>query len=335
MKTASYYAQLPDKKVRCELCPHGCLLTDRKRGICLTRQNIDGALISLNYCRPVSTAIDPIEKKPLYHFHPGTDIFSTGPNGCTFKCDFCQNCDISQRILPTRELKPQAFASTIIRSKTAGVAYTYSEPYIWYETIMDIGSKVKEAGMCNVMVTNGYMNPAPLKDLLSVVDAMNVDIKSMDERFYKRLCKGSLKPVLQSCETIKKHAHLEITNLLITGENDSEKDVAGLVDYIAGNLGADTPLHISRYFPRHKFSASPTDEISLIRAWEIASRKLDYVYLGNMYAGDKESTYCPSCKALLIERSGYRVRLAPQLQKGADAKAGCSACGYNVNIIMD
>ncbi len=333
MKSASYYTALENSKVRCELCPHHCLLTDGKRGICLTRQNQKGELVSLNYCRPVSTAVDPIEKKPLYHFYPGTQIFSSGPNGCTFKCSFCQNCEISQEILNTREIPAERFAEAIIDSRTIGVAYTYSEPYIWYETIMEVGAKVKEAGLVNVMVTNGYMEPSPLSDLLTVVDAMNIDIKSMDPGFYRRLCKGELEPVLRTCEAVKKRAHLEITNLLITGENDSQDDVRNLADHIAASLGKDTPLHISRYFPRHKFVKPSTPEKSLLKAWEICRDKLDYVYVGNMAAGDKGNTLCPSCGTLLIERSGYFTRTTAKLTAKGPQGPACGMCGHAINMV--
>jgi len=333
MKTAAYYSVLADKKVRCDLCPHHCLLTEGKRGICLTRQNRNGALISLNYCRPVSTAIDPIEKKPLYHFYPGTRIFSTGPNGCTLKCGFCQNCEISQEILATRETTADKLAAAVIESGTIGIAYTYSEPCIWFETIMDIGTKVKEAGLKNVMVTNGFIEPPPLKELLGLVNAMNIDIKSMNPRFYRRICKGELAPVLRTCEIVKKSAHLEITNLLIPAENDSAEDIRALSRFIAANLGPDTPLHISRYFPRYKFRRPSTPEASLLRAWEIAREYLEFVYLGNMAAGERENTSCPSCAALLIRRSGYHIETTGTLERRKDGTCICGGCGRELNIV--
>lgn len=334
MKKAAYFTSLTDKKVQCTLCPHHCTIADGKHGICLTRQNRNGALYSANYCRPVSTAIDPIEKKPLYHFYPGAAIYSTGPNGCTLKCSFCQNYEISQHILPTREIPLDKFTSSIINSNTKGIAYTYSEPYIWFETIMDIGTKIKDHGLVNVMVTNGYMEPDPLKELLTVVDAMNIDIKSMSQDFYRKLSKGDLAPVLSTCETVKKHCHLEITNLLITDENDSEEEIGKLVDYIAINLGKDTPLHISRYFPRFKMDSQATSESSLLTACEIAKDKLDYVYLGNIYAGDKANTFCPSCNTLLIKRNGYNTVVTENLIKKSAGNCVCKECGYTIYVIM-
>lgn len=335
MKTASYFTVLDNEKVGCELCPHHCLLMDGKRGLCLTRQNIGGKLVSLNYCRPVSSHIDPIEKKPLYHFYPGSEIYSCGPNGCTFKCVFCQNCDIAQSIVPTTEITVEAFANAIIDSGTIGVAYTYSEPYIWFETIMDVGKIVKDHGLKNVMVTNGFMEPKPLADLVTIVDAMNIDIKSVRHGFYQKLCKAELDPVLRTCEMAKKRCHIEITNLVITGENDTEEDFRKLTDFIAVNLGRDTPLHFSRYFPRHKATYPATSESTLFRAWEIARERLDFVYLGNIDAHDKANTYCPSCGKLLIERSGYAILPSKGLKADAANKnASCPACGALTNILL-
>jgi pyruvate formate lyase activating enzyme len=335
MKTASYFSVLDSKKVRCELCPHHCLLTDGKRGLCLTRRNIGGELVSLNYCRPVSSHIDPIEKKPLYHFYPGSQIYSCGPNGCTFKCSFCQNCDIAQSIVSTREITVEAFAEAIIESGTIGVAYTYSEPYIWFETIMDVGKIVKDHGLKNVLVTNGFMEPKPLADLAGVIDAMNIDIKSMRPEFYRKLCKAELDPVLRTCEMAKKKCHIEITNLVISGENDTEEDFRNLTDFIAVNLGKDTPLHFSRYFPRHKATYPATDGSTLLRAWEIARERLDFVYLGNIDALEKANTYCPSCGNVLIKRSGYAILPVKGLKTdAAQNTASCPACGVPTNILF-
>ncbi|HUI90662.1 MAG TPA: AmmeMemoRadiSam system radical SAM enzyme [Chitinivibrionales bacterium] len=338
MKKADYFTVVSSagKKIRCELCPHHCLLTDGKTGICMMRKNEGGVLYTLTYCRPVSTAVDPVEKKPLYHFYPGSSIFSSGPNGCTFKCCFCQNCEISQMILPTKEIPAKKFAGMIIDSGTIGIAYTYSEPYIWFETIMEVGAMVREKGLKNVMVTNGFMEAGPLNELLTLVDAMNIDIKSMNPAFYRRLCKARLEPVLKTCEAVKKKCHLEITNLLITDENDSEKDIKGLVDYVAANLGKDTPLHFSRYFPRYKMYASPTPQESLLMAYQIAKEKLDYVYLGNVDLNKGSDTHCPSCGNLLVQRRGYSVSFcSPPLKKNPSTNTAlCPKCGFRTNIVI-
>jgi pyruvate formate lyase activating enzyme len=337
MKKADYFTVVSgaEKKVRCDLCPHRCLLTDGKTGICMVRRNEGGILCTLTYFRPVSTAIDPIEKKPLYHFYPGSTIFSSGPNGCTFKCAFCQNCEISQMVQPTREIPAKKFADMIINSGSIGIAYTYSEPYVWFETIMTFGRTVRDNGLKNVMVTNGFMEPKPLKDLLTLIDAMNIDIKSINPGFYRRLCKARLEPVLRTCEEVKKKCHLEITNLLIPGENDSEKDIKGIVDYMSANLGKDTPLHFSRYFPRHKMRALPTHQKTLLLAYEIAREKLDYVYLGNVDTDYGSNTCCPSCNLLMITRNGYSVSMDPRINKyPASNTALCPRCGFQTNIVI-
>ena len=334
MKKASYYKQLPDNRVQCLLCPHHCKLSNGKKGICLTRENRDGVLYSTNYLRPVSIAIDPIEKKPLYHFYPGSNVFSTGPNGCTFKCTFCQNWEISQNILSVPEIPMDILVKRVITSGSKGIAYTYSEPYIWFETIMDIHEHLKDSDMKAVMVTNGFMEDKPLRELIRFIDAMNVDIKSINPRFYKKLCKGTLRPVLNTCETVVKYCHLEITNLLIPGENDSEQDIIDLVDYVASYLGKNIPLHISRYFPRYKMFNKATPEISLNKAWEIASEKLDYVYIGNLYADNKSDTYCPSCHTLLIKRNGYSINISDTLGKDLQGKGICKKCRFEINIAI-
>jgi pyruvate formate lyase activating enzyme len=328
---AAYAETLDEGKVRCHLCPHRCLLTEGKRGICLTRANHAGRLVTQNFCRPVSLAVDPIEKKPLYHFLPGSTIFSTGPNGCTMKCAFCQNCDISQQVRPVAYMGPARLLAEVMQSGSAGVAYTYSEPFIWFETIMAVGPRVRENGLANVMVTNGYMERGPLAELLGVVDAMNVDIKSMDPAFYRRLCKADLSPVLNACTQIKAAGcHLEITNLLIPGENDSAADVRRLASHVAGDLGRDTPLHLSRYFPRNRMRHGATPPASLLRAYDIASEYLDYVYLGNIQSDGKADTRCPECGAVLIKRDGYSVRFAGDF---ARPKATCPGCGAGTNVV--
>jgi pyruvate formate lyase activating enzyme len=283
----------------------------------------------------VSAAIDPIEKKPLYHFFPGSEIYSTGPSGCTFKCLFCQNCEISQHVVSAKEILAEELADDVVQSRTIGIAYTYSEPYIWFETIMEVAPVIREKGLKNVMVTNGFMEPAPLSRLLEFVDAMNIDIKSIRPAFYRRLCKARLEPVLRSCEQARKRCHIEITNLLIPGENDSEKDLKDLVDYIAANLGKDTPLHFSRYFPRHKLDLTPTPSPTLRRAKEIAKDKLDYVYVGNIELDDCSNTYCPSCKSLLIKRCGYEISSETALERNSTTgTALCGNCHFQTNIII-
>jgi pyruvate formate lyase activating enzyme len=334
MKEAAWYHSLGDSRVVCDLCPHHCRMRSGQRGICLTRKNHGGKLISENYCRPVSMAIDPIEKKPLFHFFPGSSIFSSGPNGCTFRCSFCQNCEISQKLLDAREVTAHSIADSASANGSIGIAYTYSEPTIWFETIVEVGTLVRERGLKNVMVTNGFIEQAPLTELLTVVDAMNIDIKSMNPSFYRRICKCSLDPVLKACETVKKSGcHLEITHLLIPGENDTPAETELLAGFIAEHLGRDTPLHLSRYFPRHRMVYAPTPEASLLAAWDIAKKRLDYVYIGNCAIPGKEDTSCPGCGAILIQRRGYRVTLTDSLIKTNAGKSKCAKCGNTVAMV--
>jgi pyruvate formate lyase activating enzyme len=334
-KEARYYAAESENRVRCLLCPHHCRIAPGKYGICLTRGNEDGKLISYNYCRPAVAAIDPVEKKPLYHFCPGTSIYSMGPNGCTFKCPFCQNSNIANRRIACRYIPPEDLVGHILSSKTIGAAYTYSEPVIWFETIMDIGSSLREHGKKNVVVTNGYVEQNPLNELLRVVDAMNIDIKSMNPSFYRRLCKGRLEHVLRACETVKKRAHLEVTYLIIPGENDSDKELSSLAHYIADHLGGDTPLHLSRYFPRGELKKSPTPQDAMMHAWEIARDRLDYVYLGNMPEDGKNDTFCPRCGRILINRRSSKVSVDSSIYDGTGSRiALCPSCSAPQNIIV-
>jgi pyruvate formate lyase activating enzyme len=339
MKEAAYYKKLPDHRVECLLCPHHCKIPAGRAGICLTRRNSGGMLVSANYCRPVATAVDPIEKKPLFHFYPGAAIFSTGPNGCTFKCAFCQNHEIAQRLLAVQEITPERFVEMVVESGAPAIAYTYSEPTIWFETIMEVGGRLKRLGLKNVMVINGFIEPAPMADLLTVIDAWNIDIKSMNPSFYRRICKGALDPVLAACEQVKRAgSHLEITHLLIPDENDHPAETKLLADFIADRLGADTPLHLSRYFPRHHMNHPPTPEALLDRAWEIAHERLKYVYVGNAPAGNRENTLCPQCGTLLIAREGYSVHLSGKLLPGKAGDHGfpvCTDCGERIPIRLD
>ncbi|MBN1980350.1 MAG: AmmeMemoRadiSam system radical SAM enzyme [Chitinivibrionales bacterium] len=333
MKEALLYTTLNDKQVRCRLCPHQCIIADGKQGICLTRHNRGGILYATNYCRPVSIAVDPIEKKPLYHFYPGKTVFSAGPSGCTFKCSFCQNHEISQNYIEAPIMQPHEIVDKIVESGSVGIAYTYSEPYTWFETILDIAPLVHERGFVNVLVSNGYFTPEGLEMLLPHIDAMNIDIKSMDPLFYRQICKGDLAPVLAACEAVKKHCHLEITNLIIPGYNDTAAHIEKLVSFIETNLGVDTPLHFSRYFPRFSMTIPPTPVHALQQAYEIAQKTLNHVYIGNLASNEeRQNTYCPRCKTLLIRRIGYTVLETDSLMPAESKCWQCSNCGALLNL---
>ncbi len=325
---ASYWHAESDGRVECELCPRRCVISDGKRGVCELRENRAGVLYAAAYGELASTAIDPIEKKPLYHFHPGDDILSVGPNGCNLRCRGCQNYQISQETAPTHYLPAEALAQLAVAQRSPGIAYTYTEPLVWFEYVRDASRVARDQSLYNVAVTNGYLEEEPAREIATFLDAANVDVKSLSDDFYRDYCGGSLEPVLRTCAIFKEHLHLEITNLLVTGLSDSEEDVEALVAWVVENLGRDTPVHFSRYFPHHKMDAPPTPTHHLLRAKEIAERDLYYVYLGNVGGISGTDTRCPQCGNLLVERTGYRGVVV-----GLDA-GKCNNCGRPSEIII-
>jgi pyruvate formate lyase activating enzyme len=325
---AAYWTKLDGNKVKCTLCPADCLLTDGKIGICGSRFNKGGKLMTDNFGQLVSACYDPIEKKPLYHFYPGATIFSTGANGCNFNCDNCQNWEISQTKVPTRFVSPEDLTELAAKNDSIGVAYTYTEPLIWFEYIMKAGRLIKEKGLKNVLVTNGYINPEPLEELLPLIDAANIDLKAMKPKFYKKVCKGRLEPVLKNIKRFfEAGVKIEITNLVITDLNDSHDDFEQLTDFVAG-LSRQIPLHFSAYYPTYKMQRPPTPIESLLTAFDIASKKLDFVYLGNVSLPDKSDTFCPSCRTILIRRHGYTTEIV-NLKQGK-----CGECGRETGIVQ-
>lgn len=283
MKEALFYKKSGGNKVHCLLCPKSCIIEEEKSGFCGVRKNNSGRLDSVIYNKTTGIALDPIEKKPLYHFHPHEFILSLGARGCNLACVFCQNWHISQaKDARLEDITSAQLIAEAKRLKSFGIAYTYNEPLIWYEFVFDTAKLAKEQGLKNVLVTNGYINPEPLEDLLPYIDAMNIDLKAMDNEFYKNICKGALNPVLDTIKRARQNCHIEITNLVIPGLNDTDEQIEKLTDWIFENTGADTPLHFSRYFPRFKLDLPPTQLDTLKRAESIARKKLKYVYLGNV-----------------------------------------------------
>ncbi len=283
MKEALYYKKEGDK-IKCLLCPNYCLIAGGKKGLCGVRVNKEGKLYSEIYNRVTSVALDPIEKKPIYHYHRGEYILSLGTKGCNFACPWCQNWRISQDMSTrTEEITAEEAISKAKEANSFGIAYTYNEPFIWFEFVLECCKKARENGLKNVFVTNGYINTGPFAEILSFIDAMNVDVKFIDEGSYEKYCRGKLAPVLENVKTAKAEGvHIELTNLIIPTLNDSRECLERLVDWIAGNVGRDTPLHFSRYLPYHKFSQPSTPIATLKLAKEIAEKKLKYVYLGNV-----------------------------------------------------
>jgi len=279
-KEVRYY-QKEKGYLQCQVCPHCCKLKEGQRGICRVRKNIKGKIYATNYGRCSSYGLDPIEKKPLRRFYPGSNIFSIGTVGCNLSCGFCQNWQIAQGEPVTVALGIEELVTLAGENNSIGVAYTYSEPMMWYEFVYDAARAIRQTGLKNILVTNGYINPEPLEDLLPFIDAMNIDVKAFTGDYYNRLCGGRLEPVLKTVERAAASCHVEITTLLVTGLNDSPEEIGKLVDWLAA-LDPNIPLHLSRYFPNYKLDLEPTPLDTMYRAREIALEKLKYVYLGNI-----------------------------------------------------
>jgi len=283
MKEALYYEKLGGSRVHCHLCPNECVISEGKSGSCGVRVNKGGILYSEVYNKTTGISLDPIEKKPLYHYHPGEYILSLGTKGCNFHCLFCQNWHISQELdAPTQEITSESVIDKAKLHKSFGIAYTYNEPFIWYEFVLETAKLARRNGLENVLVTNGYVNMEPLERMLPLIDAMNIDIKSFDEDFYLKVCAGRLKPILEVIKRSAKACHVELTNLIIPTLNDSEASVQKMVDWIYDNLGPEMPLHLSRYFPCYQLDIPPTPIETLKMAERIAKKKLKYVHLGNV-----------------------------------------------------
>lgn len=334
MQEALFYRKDKDSNVKCLLCPWFCDLQPGQIGVCKVRKNNGGILESLVYNKLAAFGIDPIEKKPLYHFYPGKNILSVGNIGCNLQCTFCQNHNISQCGADTfrgfvSQTIDQLLENTREISNNIGIAYTYNEPFMFYEYMFDTAQLMHSNGLKNVVVSNGYVNPEPLKQILPLIDAFNIDLKSFNNKFYKQHTKGKLKPVLEAIATIaKSKAHLEITNLVIPGLNNDGGQFENMVKWIAGETGSETPLHLSRYFPQYKMDIPATPPETLERLYQLAKKYLRYVYIGNMNAGNYSHTFCPECGKLLINRSLYTVKTDPGFH------GNCTSCGYKIPVIL-
>ncbi len=313
-KEAMLYEKLDDKMVHCFLCAHQCRIADGKAGICMVRKNESGTLNSLVYRNAIATNVDPIEKKPLYHFLPGTQSFSIATAGCNFRCGFCQNWEISQMNIMevpdfiSRDLGPDAVASGAIRKNCQSVSYTYTEPTVFFEYAYDCAKASKAKGLKNVFVTNGYMSKDALLTIQPYLDAANVDLKYFKDESYRKICSGSLQPVLDSIKLMKELGiWVEVTTLVVPGSNDSPEELKGIAEFLAG-VDKFMPWHISRFFPNYKFTdLDATPEQTLNMAEEIGRKAgLQYVYVGN-FSGQGSDTHCHNCKKLLIKREGFSI----------------------------
>lgn len=331
LKPAKYYETLHRDQLQCNLCPHHCTIGNGKTGICRVRKNEEGDLYISTYGQVSSAGFDPIEKKPLYHFYPGSMIFSIGGFGCNLRCQFCQNYQISQSVPVNFDFREKYAPEDLVKiakekKGNAGIAFTYNEPTVWFEFMMDIAELSKKAALKNVVVTNGFINPGPLAELLEVADAFNVDLKAFTEDFYRTQTMSKLAPVKESLKQIRRSGrHLEITNLVIPGLNDDRSTFEEMVKWISGELGKETVLHLSRYFPTYKSSAPPTSSEDLNELFELAREYLDYVYLGNVQTSNGQNTYCPSCGHKAIDRSRYDTWIS-----GLDTEGNCKKCGFRI-----
>lgn len=317
------------KTIQCELCPTECVLEDFQVGGCRTRINRDGTLYSLVYGKPCAVAIDPIEKKPFFHFLPATTAFSIATAGCVLGCKFCQNWEISQanpEDTDFRNLPPPDVVRQALFYQCRTITYTYTEPTVFYEYMLDTARIARQYGVRNTMHSCGYINAAPLRELARYLDAADVDLKAFTEDFYSRICGGRLKPVLDALVELKRAGvWLEITNLVIPSLNDDMKQIRDMSGWIVKNLGRDVPIHFSRFFPNYKLkNLPPTPVETLFLARKTAlDAGLRYVYIGNMQS-DAENTACPYCKRIIIERAGYHVK------QNSIVSGACKFCGTNI-----
>jgi pyruvate formate lyase activating enzyme len=335
MKEARLYDKIDSDQVQCRLCRHACKIKPGAKGKCAVRMNQDGVLYSLVYDKVISTNIDPIEKKPLFHVAPGSKSFSLATVGCNFFCSFCQNYTISQMPRDAGRIvgeayTPEMLVEKAVQSGCRSIAYTYTEPTIFYELARDTMIEAKKRGLLNVFVTNGFMSRDMLDDCRGLIDAANVDLKAFTESFYHKYCKANLEGVLDTLKYMREIGiWVEVTTLLIPGLNDHPDEVRGIARFIKQELGAHVPWHVSRFFPQYKEQAIPPTDVEVLRKVRAVGLEegLFYVYTGNVPWEPGEKTYCPGCSLTLIDRAGYRI------EKYALKEGKCPKCGYEVEGI--
>ena len=332
IKEAMLYKALPDRKVSCFLCNHLCQIADSKFGFCGVRQNKDGKLYTHVYGEAIAAHVDPIEKKPLYHFLPGTTSFSIATIGCNFRCPFCQNWSISQAskrkedVSSGHRLLPQDVVSAAVKYGCRSISYTYTEPTIFYEYAIDTAKLAAKKGLANVFVTNGYMTAEALEAFHPHLNACNVDLKSFRDEFYKEICQGHLQPVLESIRLMKKLGiWVEVTTLVVPGQNDSINELRSIARFIS-ETDPDIPWHLSRFHPDYQFTDTPATPIEVLhKARSVGEEEgLHYVYIGNVY-GESERTRCPSCGKTLIQRDGFHV------SESKIKDSACPFCGARIS----
>jgi len=314
VRGAMFFETASRNRVICRLCPNECVLREGERGICRVRENRDGRLVTLVYGTPCSANVDPVEKKPLFHYHPGTTAFSIATAGCNMSCRFCQNWEISQQgpeKIRSANLPPAAVVQLARKRGCTSVAHTYSEPVVFYEYMLDCAKAGRRAGIPSVMISNGYIQEAPMRKLCRSLGAVKIDLKAFTDKFYREICGGTLAPVLHTLEVIKDEGlWLEIVVLLIPGLNDTPAEIRAMTRWIANKLGTRVPLHFSRFFPTYRLrNIPPTPRATLERAWRTAREAgLEYVYVGNLMSPSRH-TRCPGCGTELIHREGFSAQI--------------------------
>jgi len=338
LKPAVLWEPVEGGRVHCRLCSFHCRIADGKLGRCQVRKNVGGTLYSLNYHRVCAANPDPIEKKPLFHFQPGTRSFSIAAVGCNFRCEFCQNWQISQAALETgridgEDLSPEQIVAAAVRTGSRSIAYTYTEPTIFMELCNDCARLAREQGLANVFVSNGYMTREAVDFARDWLDAINVDLKAFNDDTYRNLCAARLQPVLDTIAYIARHTDIwmEVTTLLLPGQNDSDEELKKLAGFLVNEAGPEVPWHISRFYPQYKYTDSvPTAMKTMQRAEEIGKAAgLRYVYLGNVPGTQSESTFCPNCGQMLIERVGYHIA-ANNVEDSKCPKCGATIAGVGL-----
>ncbi|MCM8769332.1 MAG: AmmeMemoRadiSam system radical SAM enzyme [Candidatus Omnitrophica bacterium] len=326
-KEAEFYRKAGEGLIQCFVCPKNCTLAPGQYGFCRARKNIDGTLYSMGYGLPCSVNIDPIEKKPFFHFLPGTKTFSLSSAGCNLRCKFCQNWQISQ-FTPEQTRNVSLFPAEVIsaasKANCPSIAYTYAEPVTFYEYMRDIAKVARTKGLKNLVHTAAFINPEPLEQLSSLLDAVNVDLKGFNPEYYREMCGGELLVILNSLKILKKNGvWLEITNLVVPGYNDKPEEIKSLCNWVVKNLGVDTPVHFSRFYPGYQLTHLPPTSVETLEKVYATAKKsgLRYVYIGNGPGHPAENTLCPQCGRMVIRRSGY-VILENNLKEGK-----CPGCG--------
>ena len=328
-RQVDYFEKIDDSTIKCKLCPHKCLIKEGHSGRCKVRDVRDGVLYAANYGEISALAVDPIEKKPLFHYKPESKILSLGSYGCNFTCGFCQNYTIAQYKPQTEYIGVEDLikkAKQLKNQGSIGLAFTYNEPLMFYEYVLEVAKRCREEDLDMVVVSNGFINKEPLEKLLPYVDAMNIDLKSFSDDFYKKECSGKLESVLSTIELANKYCHVEVTTLLINGHNDTEEEVRSIAGFIA-KVNKNIPLHLSRYYPNYKFKEDPTDIEKMKNLRDVAKEYLDYVYIGNVLEVDN-NTYCPNCDEVIVERTVYDA-------VDKNKASSCRSCGEDLYMVAN